>query len=120
MPDGESKARLLHSSKGRLWILDHQGKAVSYFEAPQCPDLGNAYGAFFRAERERPPYFAAVVMTGFRKGSHFYVFDAEKKLAYHETVSGNWESIAVLSSRGKDLDSILIGGLNQVWRYERP
>lgn len=71
---------------------------------------------FVKLKPDEPEYLAVVGSFISIPRSHFYIYDENGKLVYHELLPENAETIAVLNAdNGKQ--EILVGGKNSIWRY---
>ena len=140
-PDKKAPPQILDFDEGRLLLIDFNGKVASRLEAPFSKllkptpekfDLPNGSepfvidtvsiykpeGVWVMLRKDNEPYFAVIAPFAGLDRSMFYVYDSKGKLVYQEVMPEACDAIAVLKSEDeKDVQSLLVGGKETVWRY---
>lgn len=119
-PDKRGREYALLSEDDTIWIFDFDGSTTSQFNAPKCGTLGHARGTPVKLKSSESEYFAVIVEFQQWKRSILYIYNPTGTLIYQEILPEACESIAVVSSRSSEPETILIGGENRVWLYEIP
>lgn len=97
-------------------MLDFAGTVVAAYDAPDCGSLGSASGTPVVLNTGSPECFAVLVdFEG--SGAALYVYDAERTLIYHESLSESGAAIAATDLDGTGTEELLVGGRGKLWQY---
>ncbi len=116
-PSKDGREHALFAEGDTVWLFDSNGRAAAQFDAPGCGDRGHARGVPARIWPDRDEYFAVLLSYRLWGRSVLYVYDPAGALVYQEVLPQACTSIAALSLDGSGADTILVGGLCEVWQY---
>lgn len=137
MPGEEKRPRILALEDEHVWLVDFEGSVVNKFAAPLSrftnprknppgnldflgsdeTDVYKAEGVWVKLKENQPEFLAVVTEFAGIDRSVFYVYSPEGKLVYHEVLPEGCSSIAVLGQPERNVQELLIGGTDTVWRY---
>ena len=117
-PTESDKECVLATKKNGIFLSNFQRKKIKKFKAPLCDRMNDGWGTPVRLRSDQPEYFAAMVEFRRWNRSIFYLYDPKGKLIYQEILPDAACAIAAIPIENTGLDSILIGGINMVWKYD--
>lgn len=116
-PAGEKKGLLMLDMNNTIWCLDYSGQTIAKLPAPDCGNLGDARGAWFKPGGGAPEYFAVLVNHDTYHSATLYIYNNNQELVYQETLRETGAAIAVLPLEQQDKEALLVGGSGKVWKY---
>ena len=100
-----------------IWLLDVNGNVAAQFDAPDCGNLGHAYGTPFAMPSGEEFGFAVIVNYPNWKRSMLYLYDDSKTLLYQEVLAEPGSAITTRRNASTGGDFILVGGSNRIHAY---
>jgi hypothetical protein len=107
--------QLLVAGDERITLKSLDDEKVIHLPAPACVSYYVAFGTHIQFEADRKPTFA-VMTTALEGESTLYLYDADQKLIFQETMIGHFATIAAVAKPGGG-QRLLIGGDRTVWEY---
>jgi hypothetical protein len=102
---------------GDLRLVDLKDNVVRSFKLPGYGHSPQGAVAYLNGPNN-PPYYAFVrtIQAGGRI-SDFIIYDSDGALIFHEEFETSYLAISSLTTKGKGLDSLLVGENSRVWLY---
>jgi hypothetical protein len=116
-PTQKSREYVLSSGKDFLFLSDF-GKPITRLKAPLSGDLSEARGVSAKIRGDQSEYFSVIEAFKQWNRSVLYVFDSKGVLVYQEILPETCESIAAITLEKTGNESILLGGVGEIWQYK--
>ncbi|HET6454662.1 MAG TPA: VCBS repeat-containing protein [Armatimonadota bacterium] len=115
-PANTSQQYLLLAEDNYTWLFDFDARTVRKLPAPDCGDLGDAFGTPVTLVKGKP-HLAILVEYHNWDRSILYVYDPSGKLVYQEVIPEDCAAIAALALDNSGTEALLIGAPGKVLKY---
>ncbi len=116
-PDKTGPQRVLHLDGDKLTVLNFDANVVAKLQATALEGAVTLAATPVRLKKNEREYFAAIAGVYVNDQATLWVYDANKKLIYEETIPEHCAAIAALDLDDSGTDAILVGGQGRIYEY---